>query len=154
MRYLSKYKSFKESNSESYLNNTTINWELIQTAKDLALEHLDDGYELEWTVDCYDQESENKWRRYVVVAGVFDHKRDEVNWLENYDEDHSFDKDNLIYDFYFSRTIYKGTLNSMLWNSLGDSKVSYSVADANKLTKELNERLIEMYPDENFEEFE
>ena len=136
MRYL---KRFNESNSD-YLDNTTINWELIQTAKEIALEQLDEGYELEWTVDCYDQESENKWRRYLVVAGVFDHKQDKVHWGENYDEDHIFDKGNLIYDFYYSRTEY--------------GKTNYSVGDARKLTKELNERLLEMYPDENFEEFE
>lgn len=139
MRYLSKYKSFKESSSESYLNNKTINWDLIESAKDLALENLDEGYELEWTVDCVWIEN-RILKRYLVVAGVFDHNRNNVYWSETYDQDHIFDKDNLIYDFYLSRTEY--------------GKTSYSVGDANKLTKELNGRLIEMYPDENFEEFE
>lgn len=140
MKYITKYKAFNENSSEDYLNNKTINWDLIESAKDLALENLDEGYELEWTVDCYDQESENKWRRYLVVAGVFDHNRNDVYWRENYDQDHIFDKDDLIYDFYFSRTEY--------------GKTSYSIGDARRLTKELNDRLIEMYPDENFEEFE
>ena len=137
MKYI---KTFNENNSESYLENQSINWDLIQTAKDLALENLDDGYELEWTVDYYDQESENKWERYLVVAGVFDHNQDNVYWRENYEQDHIFDKDDLIYDFYFSRTEY--------------GKTSYSVGESNQLTTKLNNRLIEMYPDENFEELE
>jgi hypothetical protein len=140
MKYI---KTFNENNSESYLENQSINWDLIQTAKDLALENLDEGYELEWTVDYYDQESENKWKRNrqnLVVAGVFDHNQDNVYWRENYEQDHIFDKDDLIYDFYFSRTEY--------------GKTSYSVGEARKLTTKLNDRLIEMYPDENFEELE
>lgn len=141
MKYITKYKAFNENNSEDYLNNKTINWDLIESAKDLSLEHLDEGYELEWTVDCYDQVIGNQHlKRYLVVAGVFDHNQDNVYWRENYDQDHIFDKDDLIYDFYFSRTEY--------------GKISYSVADAKRLTKELNDRLLDMYPDENFEEFE
>lgn len=133
MKYI---KTFNENNSESYLENQSINWDLIQSAKDLALEHLDDGYELEWTVDNFQSDH----RTYLVVAGVFDHNEDKIHWGEHYDEDYVFDKDKLIYDFYFSRTKY--------------GKVSYSIDESRELTTKLNDRLIEMYPGEKFQELE
>ena len=48
MKYLKPYKIFE---SESYLDNESINWDLINDAKDLALDNLDEGLSLEYKVD-------------------------------------------------------------------------------------------------------
>ena len=48
MRYLKAYKLFE---SENYLHNESINWELINDAKDLSLDNLDEGLSLEYKVD-------------------------------------------------------------------------------------------------------
>ena len=68
MKYLKPYKIFE---SESYLDNESINWDLINDAKDLALDYLDGGLELEYKID---------YNGLTVLSGVYSHNKDKQTW--------------------------------------------------------------------------
>jgi hypothetical protein len=137
MKYIINYKKFNENKSESYLENSSINWDIIQTAKDIALEYIDDGLELEFSVDYY-QPGTSTPGPFLVIGGVFSQKEDSIEWNKShFDEDEILDKDNIVYSFYYDK--------------LDNYKIDYN--SFKDLTIQLNNRLVEMYPDEKFEDF-
>jgi hypothetical protein len=119
MKYLKPYKIFESK--EEYLDNDSINWEVIESAKDLALEHLDDGSKLEFNIDYKSSD------QYVVLSGLFSHEKDNLDWNKRNSPYTKFDKENLIYSFQF-----KFSSNVKIDDS-----------------EELTNRLKEMYPDVN-----
>jgi hypothetical protein len=79
MKYISQYNRFIK---ESYGENPSINWDLINTAKDLSLEYLDEGYKL-----CYKVYEINKYQSFItgkpfvtILEGSFSHDRDFFEW--------------------------------------------------------------------------
>ena len=77
MRYLKSYKLF-ESKEESYLDNTSINWEVINSAKDLALEYLDNGSELEFNIDY-----KLSGNQFVVLNSLYSHEKEDLSWKKS-----------------------------------------------------------------------
>ncbi len=112
MKYLIEYNLF-ESNNESYLNNTSIDWEVINTAKDLALEHLDAGLELEYKLD---------YNKLTVLSGRYSHIKDKETWSgSKFKYDVELDSDKLIYCFYYNKNgdyVNYGDLSKELTNTL------------------------------------
>ena len=47
MKYLRSYKLFESL----YLENTSINWDVIESAKELSLDDIDEGSELIYHID-------------------------------------------------------------------------------------------------------
>ena len=136
-------KQFYRFIKESYGENPSINWELINTAKDLSLEYLDEGYKLCYAVyenelvslaggvggRWYPSETISK----VVVKGNFSHDGDEFEWNE--------------YDFYEPDPV-NYELSYTFWfvrpNRLSDD-LYLRMANSYKL---IISQLREIYPDE------
>jgi hypothetical protein len=121
MNHLKGYSQFLIR--ESYKDNPSINWYLIQTAKDLALDYLDDGYELKYTV-CYYQGQTKDLKETIfkrsgkrthtgkglfgrkirenhdVLYGVYSHDEDLIQWQNDFfAEDEILRSSNLSYYF-------------------------------------------------------
>jgi hypothetical protein len=96
MKYISQYNRFIK---ESYGENPSINWELLNTAKDLSLEYLDEGYKL-----CYKVYEINKYQSFIILEGSFSHDRDFFEWNGlSFDKNELIDSEKLSYTFWFVR---------------------------------------------------
>ena len=94
MKYITQYNRFIK---ENYGENPSINWELINTARDLALEYLDEGYKL-----CYKVYEINKYQSFIILEGSFSHDRDFFEW-NRFDKNELIDSEKLSYSFYFAK---------------------------------------------------
>lgn len=93
MKYLIKYSLFE--NNQSYLDNNSINWVLINTAKDLALEHIDEGLSLEYKVDYI------KGGLKPIIDGEYSHDKDKLDWKWNDRTD--LEEEYISYSFFFNK---------------------------------------------------
>jgi hypothetical protein len=91
MRYLKAYKLFE---SENYLHNESINWELINDAKDLSLDNLDEGLSLEYKVDYI------KGGLKPIIIGYYSHEKDKLNWKWGKT---TLKEDYISYSFFFNK---------------------------------------------------
>lgn len=123
MKYLKRYRLFESDEEKSY-----IDWNIIESAKDLSLEHLDDGLELEFNVDYHiDRNTLN------ILNGQYSHKNDVLNWGKKFihiqAKDPNPNRGNIIYCFYFNKN---------------GNCVEYA-----DLSRDLNNTLRDMYPNLN-----
>ena len=90
MKHIKTYKIFESA----WGKNPSINWELIQLAKDIALEYLDEELTLHWIVYFDD---------FFVVDGRYNHEEDTIEWHDRFcEEDYIIkDKNRLVYCFYY-----------------------------------------------------
>ena len=96
MKYISQYNRFIK---ESYGENPSINWDLLNTARDLSLEYLDEGYKL-----CYKVYEINKYQSFIILEGSFSHDRDFFEWNSlSFDKNELIDSEKLSYTFWFVR---------------------------------------------------
>jgi hypothetical protein len=137
-------KQFYRFIKESYGENPSINWDIINTAKDLSLEYLDEGYKLCYRV--YENELVSlaggvggRWRpseiiSKLVVEGNFSHDGDKFEWNE--------------YDFYEPDPIDSKKLSYIFWfvrpNRLSDDLYLRMVNSYKLIISQLRE----IYPDE------
>ena len=143
MRYLKTYKLF-ESKSEFGVNSS-INWDCIQTAKDISLEYMDEyPVELIWSTAYISDKGEmykGNIAKYAICDGSFNIKNntDEIHWYENFDIDQLINENQIEYDFYFSSTLVR-------FNVYGhNGKKSKEILD--EINKELRDKIKQFYPD-------
>jgi len=115
MKHINRFNQFIK---ESYGINPSINWDLINTAKELALEYLDEGNSLRYMV-YYKPNLSETVKRYGasigVLDGTFSHEGDTFDWNEGYfDEDEVFDSENLIYIIWLPTIEENKKINDLL----------------------------------------
>ena len=99
--YLKKHKLF-ESNIESY-----IDMGVIENVKDLSLDYLDDGLELEFIIDYHINGDPSK--SINLLTGKYSHNSDILEWLHKsieqslIEEVSNINKNYLYYCFYLNR---------------------------------------------------
>ena len=93
MRYLKPYKIFE---SENYLDNESINWDLINNAKDLALDKLDEGLSLDYKVDYIRGGGLNP-----IIIGEYSHEKDKLDWKWKGNSD--LIEDYISYSFFYNK---------------------------------------------------
>ena len=81
MRYLKIYEDFYNQDDEWIKNrkssiDNSINWDLIQDAKDMALDYIDDGYTLDIQVIGFNG--------VVIYESIFNHSRDDSKYVSNF----------------------------------------------------------------------
>lgn len=122
---------------------TKINWKLIQMAKDLSLEYLDEGNELKIKVIA--TETKTQLRRYLRINRL-------GNKIFVYNEIFSHEEDNIIWNKYFPNKMnivkngflaYEFTIQPQR-----ESRNWGIKAWEPEMTRELSSKLIEMFPDE------
>lgn len=129
MKHISRFNQFIV---EGYGYNQSINWNLINTAKELALEYLDEGLSLRYTVyykrpDTPLSQFHRLANPFEVLEGRFSHDGDTFDWNSpHYSEDEILDSKKLHYTF---------------WFPLGNEE----------LTDSLISQLKEIYPNENIQ---
>jgi hypothetical protein len=133
MNYLIRYKSFNES--FKYISDS-INWELIQTAKDLALEYLDEGFRLRYSVNWHHHKL-NVSDPLLVLTGAFSHDEDSMRILV---KDELFKNGHLKYPVWL--TIANSSEPSDYWSQHDKIK---------KYEKELISRIEELYPGSQYD---
>jgi len=116
-----------------------INWDLIQTAKDLSLDYLDEGNQLR--IDVVVTENINRAFTYEdilfdVYQETFSHNQDDIKWGKYFSK-----KINIINSKPLS---YRFTIQPQRGRS---SQWGLKVWEP-EMTIELTEHLIEMFPDE------
>ena len=131
MKYVSRFNKFIK---ESYGSNPSINWELIDTAKDLALEHLDEGLNIKYSVWYKEPESETPGP-FKVLEGKFSHDGDDYIWYEwQFEEDEILNSENIYYNFCLSNNTRAATYKE--------------IQNLYKSEHELINHLREVYPSE------
>lgn len=128
--------------------NPSINWECIQTAKDIALEYMDEyPVELIWSA-AYISDKEEMYKgniaKYAICDGSFSSRNnaDEMNWYENnFDIDGVINESQIEYEFYFSSILVRFTVYGQ------NGKKSKEILD--EINKELHDKIKQFYPDIN-----
>jgi hypothetical protein len=111
MKHINKFNQFI---IESYGHNQSINWDLINTAKELALEYLDEGNSLRYMV-YYKQPDTPTPGPFEVLDGTFSHNGDTFDWNEAYfDVDEVFDSENLFYIIWLPTIEENKKINDLL----------------------------------------
>jgi hypothetical protein len=116
MKHIRRFNQFIV---EGYGTNQSINWDLINTAKELTLDYLDEGISLRYIV-YYKPETSTT---FDVLEGRFSHDGDTFDW-NYYDKNAIIDSEDLFYIF---------------WLPLATSDINDS----------LRSHLREIYPNEN-----
>ena len=116
-----------------------INWNLIQTAKDLSLEYLDEGNELR--IEVVVTETKNNYFTYEdilfnVYQEIFSHNEGDVKWEKYFSK-----KINIINN---KPLAYRFTIQPQRGRSSKWGIINWEP----KMTRELTENLIEMFPNE------
>lgn len=110
MKYVRKFNKFIK---ESYGSNPSINWELIDTAKDLALEYLDEGLDIHYDVWYKEPESKTPGP-FKVLEGKFSHKDDTYLWYKwQFEEDEILNTENIYYNFWLTTETKMGSYKEM-----------------------------------------
>ena len=148
MKYVIKFNEFIK---ESYESNTSINWELIDMAKELALDSLDEGLQLSYYVRTLPErdyreksrktEMEDTYRRGFEVAVGLRQESDEFTVLEG---KFSHDFDQCFWNEYFDEN---KPINSILYYSFWvTSEEDRSIMDMANRTNDIVTQLKEIYP--------
>lgn len=125
-------RRFNQFIVEGYGTNQSINWDLINTAKELALEYLDKGMSLRYIVYYKQPDTPlSQFHRlanpFEVLEGRFSHDGDTFDWNSpHYSEDEILDSKKLHYTF---------------WFPLGNEELNASLLS----------QLKEIYPNENIQ---
>lgn len=125
-----------------------INFDLMQTAEEISLDYLDDGYTLVSQVliesDEKDEES-GDFIDYLVYSGIFSHQFSGENKYSRFFSKKMKvvkSKSDLIYRFWFINSRPKYVQIDGKWYDEGKKKID-------EFNKEIFDRLKGMFPDEN-----
>jgi hypothetical protein len=143
-------KQFYRFIKESYGENPSINWELINTARDLSLEYLDEGFILHYYIDIISLKHKKVLRPdgYVIedgilidpwdvlLEGIFSHDGDQLSYDTDVMKEFKSFNHNLRYFFILNRQLSGGHANNSMF---------LDCVDKNTI---LISKLREIYPNE------
>ena len=118
-----------------------INWNLVETAKDLSLDYLDEGYFLNIQVLVEDLENENDrldYTRHLVYSESFSHDFNVSEYKKFFPVNTKFIKESKELVYRFSFNVDRSRQNLM---------TSY-LSDTDKMNKDMKDKLNEMFPSE------
>jgi hypothetical protein len=115
---------------------TKINWKLIQMAKDLSLDYLDEGNELKIKVITTETKTHLMIGNKIFVYNeIFSHEEDNITWNKYFPNKMNIVKNGfLTYEFTIQPQRESKNWGIKAWEP--------------EMTRELSSKLIEMFPDE------